>query len=40
MVLNRKFRHLDIGLYDRVEHLLESVELSDKELIKQVTSHV
>lgn len=37
MVLNRKFRYIDIGLYDRVEHLLEHVELTDKELIKQVT---
>ncbi len=36
MVLNRKFRYLDAGLYDRVEHLLESVELKDKELNKQV----
>ena len=36
MILNRKFRYLDAGLYDRVEHLVEIIELEDKDLIKQV----
>lgn len=34
--INRKFRAIDAGLFDRVVHLLESVRASDKELIKQV----
>jgi hypothetical protein len=35
--INRKFRSIDAGLFDRVAHLLESsVQVTDKELLKQV----
>ena len=34
--INRKFRSIDAGLFDRVSHLLDTVEVTDKELVKQV----
>ena len=37
MILNRKFRYIDAGLFTRVSHLLEAYEISDKNLQKQVT---
>jgi len=34
--INRKFRSIDAGLFDRVTHLLDIVDVTDKELVKQV----
>ena len=37
MALNNKFRYIDTGLYDRVSHLLETNEITDKNIQKQLT---